>query len=163
MASLTGSIATNLYIADNDALTNLDGFANISSVGGYLRIEGNDALTNLDSLANLISVGGYLYIYNNDALTNLDGLANLTSVGDYLRIYDNAALTNLDGLVNLTSVGGDLVLDANDQASCEGVAELLGWPDGPPDDTVAGDIDYRKQRHWLRLNSRDPCFSIRGY
>ena len=141
LASLTGSIATNLYIADNDALTNLDGFASISSVGGYLRIEGNDALTNLDSLANLISVGGYLYIYNNDALTNLDGLANLTSVGDYLRIYDNAALTNLDGLVNLTSVGGDLVLDANDQASCEGVAELLGWPDGPPGDTVDGDID----------------------
>ena len=141
LASLTGSVSNNLTIVGNDALINLDGLANITSFGGHLRIEGNDALTNLDSLANLISVGDYLYIYNNDALTNLDGLANLTSVGDYLRIYDNAALTNLDGLVNLTSVGGDLVLDANDQASCEGVAELLGWPDGPPGDTVAGVID----------------------
>ena len=165
LASLTGSIGTNLDIVNNDALTNLEGLANITSVEGYLRIEGNDTLTNLDSVANLISVadylyigtnealttldglanltsvGDFLYIYKNDALTNLDGLANLTSVGDYLRIYDNGALTNLDGLVNLTSVGGDLVLDANYLASCEGVVELLGWPGGPPDDTVAGDID----------------------
>ena len=30
---------------------------------------------------------------------------------------------------------------ATSSASCEGVAQLLGWPNGPPDDTVAGDID----------------------
>ena len=41
----------------------------------------NAALTNLDGLANLTSVGGVLNISVNDALTNLNGLANLTSVG----------------------------------------------------------------------------------
>ena len=31
-------------------------------------------------------------------------------------------------------------VDRNFNASCEGVAQLLGFPDGPPDDTVTGDI-----------------------
>jgi hypothetical protein len=133
------SVGDFLYINRNDALTNLDGLANLTSVGGYLDIEGNDALTNLDGLANLTSVEWFLRIYRNDALTNLDGLANLTSVGGLLAIGFNPALTNLDGLANLTSVG-DLLISGNDNASCEGLALLLGWPSGPPDDDVDGDI-----------------------
>gem|GEM_PF-7052057 len=62
-------------------------------------------------------MGGYLYIYINTALTNLDGLANLTSVGGYLSIQVNIALTN-----------------------CQGIAPVLGWPSGPPADSVVGDI-----------------------
>ena len=58
-----------------------------------------------------------------------------------MEIDNNFALTNLDGLANITSVGGDLTIDRNYKATCEGVAQLLGFPDGPPDDTVAGDID----------------------
>ena len=138
LANLT-SVGGSLYINRNDALTNLDGLANLTSVGGYLDIEGNDALTNLDGLANLTSVEWFLRIYRNDALTNLDGLANLTSVGGLLAIGFNPALTNLDGLANLTSVG-ELLISGNDNASCEGLALLLGWPSGPPDDDVAGDI-----------------------
>jgi hypothetical protein len=139
LANLT-SVGGTLTIYLNYAPTNLDGLANLTSVGGYLKIEGNDALTNLDGLANLTSVGGYLRIYRNYALTNLDGLANLTSVGGDLLIAYNDALTNLDGLANLTSVGGYLEIEANDNASCEGLALLLGWPNGPPDDDVDGDI-----------------------
>ena len=86
------------------------------------------------------SVSGYLYINNSTDITNLDGLANLTSVGGRLFISTNAALTNLDGLANITSVGDYLTIERNPNASCEGVALLLGWPSGPPDDTVAGDI-----------------------
>ena len=138
LANLT-SVGGYLEIEGNDALTNLDGLANLTSVGGYLRIYRNYALTNLDGLANLTSVGGDLLIAYNDALTNLDGLANLTSVGGLLAIGFNPALTNLDGLANLTSVG-DLLISGNDNASCEGLALLLGWPSGPPDDDVDGDI-----------------------
>jgi len=32
------------------------------------------------------------------------------------------------------------LISGNDNASCEGLALLLGWPSGPPDDDVAGDI-----------------------
>ena len=130
-----------LVFNGNSALTNLDGLANLTSVGSYLTISGNSVLTNLDGLANLTSVGGGLGIQSNAGLTNLNGLTNLTRVEDYLIISSNGALTNLDGLANLTGVGGLLRIDHNYSASCEGVAQLLGFPDGPPEDTVAGDID----------------------
>ena len=92
--------------AEVDAL----GATGCDSVSGYLYIRNSADITNLDGLANLTSVGGDLEAYQrgNGALTNLDGLANLTSVGGYLDIYGNDALTNLDGLANITSVGGYL-------------------------------------------------------
>ena len=99
-------VLNELRVEGSD-ITNLDGLANITSVGGQLWIQDNAALTNLDGLANITgSVGGELYIFNNAALTNLDGLANITSVGGDLFISSNAALINHDGLVNITSVGG---------------------------------------------------------
>ncbi|MDB4491111.1 proprotein convertase P-domain-containing protein [Luminiphilus sp.] len=141
LANISSVGGGGLSIFSNQALTNLDGLANITSVGDYLQIYDNAALTNLDGLANISSVGGDLYIFSNQALTNLDGLANISSVGGYLDIRNNAALTNLNGLANITSVGATLIIDRNYNASCEGVAQLLGFPDGPPDDTVGGDID----------------------
>ena len=139
LASLT-SVGGNLDIWDNDALTNLNGLANITSVGGYLGIGDNDALTNLDGLTNITSVGDSLTISHNDALTNLDSLARITSIGASLTISHNDALTNLDGLASITSLTGNLSIYRNYKASCEGVAQLLGWPNGPPADSVVGDI-----------------------
>jgi hypothetical protein len=157
LANLT-SVGGDLYISFNGALTNLDGLANLTSVGGDLYIgggfNGNPALTNIDGLANLTSVGGDLYIFGNAALTNLDGLANLTSVGGDLYIFGNAALTNLDGLAKLTSVGGDL--DIGDNAAltnCQGLAPVLGWPSGPPDDSVGRGIS-------IEANGGTACESV---
>ncbi|MDA8677285.1 DUF4214 domain-containing protein, partial [Luminiphilus sp.] len=48
-----------------------------TSVGGDLYIIDNDRLTNLDGLANITSAVDYLSIYSNDALTNCQGLARL--------------------------------------------------------------------------------------
>ncbi len=143
LANIT-SVGGNLGVEGNYALTNLDGLANITSVGGVLDILQNAALTNLDGLANITSLWGRLLIFENAALTNLDGLAGLTSVGSVLlgnlEIRGNNALTNLDGLANITSVSGDLNISGNNSATCEGVAALLGWPNGPPADTVGWDI-----------------------
>jgi len=140
LANLT-SVGGSIAIYQNPALTNLDGLANLTSVGGYLHIIKNTAITNLNGLANLTSVGGYLYI-NNTAITNLDELANLTSVEGFISISSNPALTNLDGLANLTSVGGDLHVRYNGNLNaCAGIALLLGWPDGPPNDHVTGSIN----------------------
>ena len=158
----------DLSIFDNDALTNLDGLANVVRLKwGYLEIANNDALTNIDGLAgltgadgvyiydnatlpnvdglaSLVGVGRDLFIGNNASLRNLDGLANLTSVWHYLDgnlyILANEALTNLDGLANLTIISGNLSIDRNYSATCEGIAPVLGWPNGPPGDTVGGDI-----------------------
>ena len=56
-------------------------------------------------------------------------------------IQDNPLLTNLDGLANLTSVVGGLDIELNaDLTNCQGLAPVLGWPSGPPDDSVGGEI-----------------------
>ena len=62
--------------ADVDAL----GATGCDRVSGYLFIYNSTDITNVDGLANLTSLGGYLRIEDNLALTNLSGLANITSV-----------------------------------------------------------------------------------
>ncbi|EDQ84081.1 uncharacterized protein MONBRDRAFT_30615 [Monosiga brevicollis MX1] len=114
LATLT-SVGGYLYINSNDALANVDGLGSVASVGGHLHISGNAVLTNVDGLGNITSVGGYLYINNNDGLTNVDGLGSITSVDGYLKIEDNDALTNMDGLGSITSVAGDLNICSNSQ------------------------------------------------
>ena len=87
------------------------------SVGGSIDIVSSADITNVDSLSNVTSVGGYLKIKHNDALINLDGLSGLASVGGYLKIKYNNVLTN-----------------------CQGLAPVLGWPSGPPNDSVGEGI-----------------------
>ena len=139
LAKLT-SVGGDLTIRQNRFLTNLDGLVNITSVGGTLTIGHNPALgNNLDGLANITSLGG-LEIYST-VLTNLDDFAHITSIGGTLFIKENEALTNLDGLANLTSVGGALTINAHAVlTNCQGIAQVLGWPNGPPDDSVMGNI-----------------------
>lgn len=164
LANVT-SVGGNLLIFINDAVTNLDGLTNINSVGGGLTIESNAALANLDGLTNINSVGEFLTISDNVALANIDGLTSVTSVGGFLTVSRNDALTNLDGLASLTSVGGGLSIDNNAAltnlnglaslsgvedsltvegnavlANCQGLAPGLGWPSGPPEDSVGGSI-----------------------
>jgi len=106
------SVGKQVFIVDNAALANIDGLAGLTAVGGFLAIEDNGALTDVDGLANLTSVEGGVSIFNCDALTNVDGLANLTSLTG-LFIANNAALANLDGLSSLSSIGHLLTLDRN--------------------------------------------------
>jgi subtilisin-like proprotein convertase family protein len=144
LAGLSGITGVEGLSIGGDRLTNLDGLSGITSVGGGLIIGGN-RLTNIDGLSGITSVGGDLQIVST-LLTNLAGLSGITSVGGSLTIgspfgSSNPALTNLDALSGITSVGGDLTISRNlNLADCVGIAELLGWPSGPPDDSVGGGI-----------------------
>ena len=53
-------VSGDLYIRNSTDITNIDGLANITSIGQNLEITGNDALTNLDGLHNFTSVGNSL-------------------------------------------------------------------------------------------------------
>ena len=100
------------------------------------------------------SVSGNLSIIGN--VINVDSLSILTSVGGNLVISGAAALDNLDGLANLTSVGGDLTIAVNPALdNCQGIAPLLGWPSGPPNDGVGGEID-------IKNNGGAGCNSVEG-
>ena len=93
-----------------------------------------------DSVAGDIQVGSS-YLEPRSDITDLVRLANLTSVGGDLYISFNGSLTNLDGLANLTSVGGVLDISFNGAlTNCQGLAPVLGWPSGPPNDSVGGQI-----------------------
>ena len=96
----------------------------------HLLIENNEALTNIDGLASLTSIGGDLVIAENDALADVDGLGSLVSVGEDLEIGDgldgnNTALTHLDGLAALTSVGGALFIGGNSALASAGGMPML--------------------------------------
>jgi len=123
------------FQAEVDAL----GATGCDRVLGDLFVTNMSSITNLDGLANITSVGGDLAIQYT-SLVNVDGLISLTSVGGYVLIRYNGALTDLNGLVNLIDVG-DVWIASNDSlANCQGAALVLGWPDGPPDDNVGGTI-----------------------
>ncbi len=111
LANLT-SIGGNLIIRNNYNLASIDGLVNLSSIGGDLAIGDNSTLETIASL-NLISVGGDLSIEYNYSLANIDGLKNLTDIEGSLSIKANEALTNIDGLINLTEIGEDLYIFGN--------------------------------------------------
>ena len=98
----------NIWIYSNESLVNIDGLSNISSIGAFFRITLNNALTNIDGLNNLNSVGGSFDIISNPSLTNIDGLSSLNYIGGHLWIVENNVLTNLDGLSSLNYIGWHL-------------------------------------------------------
>jgi hypothetical protein len=153
LSNLT-SVVGNVDIDGNNALINLDGLSNLASVGGRLDITVNGVLTNIDGLTNLASVGGRLRILDNTILPDLNGLSGLTSVVGRVYITRNDALANVDGLSGLTSVGSYLFIVDNDSlTNCQGPAPVLGWPSGPPSDSVVGDIT-------VELNGGVECESV---
>ena len=136
------------FINSNESLKTLQGLEGITKIGGTLSISDNPALTDLDGLSSvtvLASADGRrdiaLSISSNKKLTNVDGLANITAIEGNLSVFENVGLTNIDGLGSIASVGGLLSIEANNTLiNCQNIAALLGWPNGPPDDSVSDDI-----------------------
>lgn len=108
--------AGSINIVDNDALTSLYGFHNITRLDHYtssgpdndidtnLWIEHNDKLKTLN-FDKLIFLGKNLEIVDNPALENLQVLTKLTNVGCNLRIAGNISLPSLEGLNNIPEIG----------------------------------------------------------
>ncbi len=130
-------VTGNLYLFDNPALRDVDGLANLRTVGEHFYIFGHDSLTDVDGLITLRSTGFDLAINDNQSLKEVDGLANLTEVGRGLNIARNDSLRNLNGLVSVNRIGFYLEVSRNAILSeCKGIAPVLGWPDGPPNDNI---------------------------
>lgn len=80
------------------------------------------------------------YTLTTQAEVDALGATGCDQINGDLGVSDSTDITNLDGLANITSIGEGLFIQSNWNASCEGVAPLLGWPMGPPDDSVNGAI-----------------------
>ena len=157
--------AGDTWIMNNPLITNLDGLSQLASVA-FLTIEGNESLTDLAGLSRLSIVDGDFVVNQQSAITDFSGLSNLTEITGSLGIGEMNSLVSLDGLSGLTVLGGGLLIGFNEVlesldglqnigspidyvetvrnpalADCGSLAGLLGWPNGPPSDAVAGVIE----------------------
>jgi hypothetical protein len=112
------------YVFITGNVNDLSGFAEFTSVGGYLNIIGADQLTSLAGLEGLTAVGGSMLINENASLGSLAALSNLTSVGGDLNIDLNPVLQDLSGLNSLVSVGNTLNIGGNEIGSLNGLQSL---------------------------------------
>jgi len=129
-----------------DSITNLDGLGSLTAVGGNLRIDSCKALSNLNGLANLGSVGVLtlielpqitslgslsnlttlfgLSLFQLPQITNLNGLENITVFGGVLALVRLPQLTNLNGLENITAVEGLIISDLPLVTNLDGLANI---------------------------------------
>jgi len=96
-----GSLIFNSQSQIDDFLTNNPNCTEVIGDVEIFSTPTSTPITNLDGLAQITSIGGELRISNNTGLTNLAGLSQLTSIGEELTISNNAGLTDLSGLDNL--------------------------------------------------------------
>ncbi|MEM6990550.1 MAG: hypothetical protein AAF721_08640 [Myxococcota bacterium] len=142
-------ITGDLYIHDNDNLTDVSGLTWVQSIGGDIVITDNDALIAFDVLTLVPELGlkppdpdaigiepaSSLIVLDNDALERIQGLSGLGVVMGNLLVRDNPVLTNIDGLLNVTTVGGNLAVNHN-ASLCISTVNILGMgitdPAAPP-------------------------------
>jgi len=126
----------NVESSTTDPIVNLDALSNIIRIKGGLKIENNNNLANIEGLAQLKSIGGSFELRYNPALMAMS-LDSLTCIGIDFRFTGNenienfmalngmlfigrhleirkSGLVNLNGLELLERIGGRLVLEEND-------------------------------------------------
>ncbi len=153
LATLT-SIGGSLTIRSNNVLTDLNGLSSLTSVRGNLGIVGNTLLTDLNGLAALTSVGGILLIQSSPSLTDVNGLSALTSIGGSGTIRSNNVLTDLNGLSSLTRVGGNLGIVGNTLLTdLNGLAALT---------SVGGNLQIQSSPSLIDVNGLSALTRVEG-
>ncbi len=122
-----------LWIAQNTAMTSLEGLHNVSRVDGpndgsllhlsEVVIQSNTALADLDGLSGLRQVSRSLLVTNNSALTDAGGLAAVEQIGHTLWIIGNPNLRTVD-LSSLSSVVEVLEISDNPVLAFLDLADL---------------------------------------
>jgi hypothetical protein len=112
-------------IFNNDSLENLNGLGLTSVVGSFVSIRNNDALVDVNGLLQLTSLGTNVAIEvrNNAALLNVDGFKNISSAGR-LFVQTNPMLQNVDGfsgITQFTSTSETRLLSITDNLNLESI------------------------------------------
>lgn len=94
----------NFAISNNPQLTTL-GFPSLTNVERSLRLEENPALTTVDAFPKLETVGDWFVIVGNDGLEAVGGFTSLERVGS-LAVYDNDALVSVADFPALEEITG---------------------------------------------------------
>ena len=126
-----------LNINNNEVLTDLGGFSNLTNIEGGLRILTNASLQDLDDFSGLNNIGDDIIIIENGSLLNVNGLSSISSIQDDLFIFDNPALIQCCGLFNLlcsdaptcstNGVGGNIAI-FNNGSGCTDIDIVANGP-----------------------------------
>lgn len=128
------------WVSDNPLLSDLSALQMNSHEVHRMILSNNNSLRNVDGL-NTLLVTADVSVYQNDFLENLIGL-HLASDLRSLVVRTNGSLDSLNGLGSIQSVSEDLYVSSNFQlGDCSDIGVLLGWPEGPPADSVGGEIE----------------------
>ncbi|MCC6635904.1 MAG: T9SS type A sorting domain-containing protein, partial [Chitinophagaceae bacterium] len=122
------TVGNNFWVADNTALTTINGLNALQTTGQFyignnaalttinfsntltgltsFTIVNNPLLQSINGFNNITSISGSLNINNNTVLQNFNAFSKLSSVGNLLQFSDNTQLQNIDSLHKLTTVGG---------------------------------------------------------
>ncbi len=124
---ILGSIRIQESVSGN--ITNLNGFSQILTIGGFLNITNNSNLSSLNGLNSLSEIIGSLSIINNSSLLNLDGISNITNSIGNINISNNTMLLNIHGLSNISSINNDnntgsLAINNNGIIDCIGLENI---------------------------------------
>lgn len=113
----------NIAIQNCPLLTSLEGLNNVTNTTN-LYINNNNALTDISALSSLIDLRRELYITDNPELISLNGLQGIKRATE-IGVYNCNKLKNLSGLNNLTKVDGTIAIEnCPDLESLEGLNNL---------------------------------------
>ena len=115
------SIGERLEIIKNPKLESLHGLENLDTIDNDLFIAFNLKLTDLHGLNHLRGVGGNIGISFNNILSSLDGINQLNTIGKNLTLFSNKKLESLDALGSLHSIGQGLQIER-----CDNLIHLNG-------------------------------------
>ena len=91
-----------VLIHDCDSLESLSGLMGLSSVGNLFILD-NDLISDLTGLDSLSTIDGLLDVGNNECLRDLHGIHNLDTINGHLGMQGNNLLS-LSALKNLVSI-----------------------------------------------------------
>lgn len=134
------SVGGDLIVQNNPLLTTMQGMTRFASSTYQLHIENNPQLQTI-GLPALRQVGTDLSVINNAALTNLQGLNGVRAIANRLSVNGNASLLSLSGLDGMRAVGTDLSVVNNPRlAICSAIAPLVDDVDDDKPGPGAGNV-----------------------
>ncbi len=146
-------IEGSLFITSTRSIISLEGFENLTTIGGSFTLSNNEILT-LSGLNSLTTIGDSLIIKGQNIIENLDNLSTLESVGGSVRIRSNGSLTDISGLDNISHIGSDIeIYNLDDLEHLSAFNNI---------DTLEGSFDLRLSSDISTINTLSNTKHIKG-
>ncbi|WP_298544813.1 hypothetical protein [uncultured Aquimarina sp.] len=122
------NLGGDLKIYRNKALTQINGFQNLTAINGTLELRGNTLVTNIDGLSNITALQR-LELFNNFKLENIDALSNITTLTDVRITNNNLAnlygVRNLETITNILYLNNTKLLNLDDLSNLQTIAKAM--------------------------------------